>query len=46
VETEECWHRLAAMGCDLAQGYWIARPLPSRQLRQWLVANDWGLRFK
>jgi EAL domain-containing protein (putative c-di-GMP-specific phosphodiesterase class I) len=46
VETEQAWLRLAEMGCDLAQGYWIARPLPARALRQWLSDNDWGLKFK
>src|SRR5256885_16700761 len=40
VETEETWKRLCDMGCDLAQGYWIARPLPALQLDRWLAEND------
>lgn len=28
VETAEALARLSAMGCDLAQGYFIARPMP------------------
>ncbi|WP_222195140.1 putative bifunctional diguanylate cyclase/phosphodiesterase [Modestobacter italicus] len=29
VETAEQWHQLAAWGCDLAQGWWLARPVPA-----------------
>jgi diguanylate cyclase (GGDEF)-like protein/PAS domain S-box-containing protein len=46
VEDEATWQMLNEMGCDLAQGYWIARPLPAAALDAWLAANDWGLKFK
>ena len=29
VESAATWMRLAALGCDLAQGYHLARPLPA-----------------
>jgi len=29
VETAESWQMLAALGCDSAQGYWLARPEPA-----------------
>ena len=29
VETEEQWAQLQRMGCDLGQGYFFARPMPS-----------------
>jgi EAL domain-containing protein (putative c-di-GMP-specific phosphodiesterase class I) len=43
VEDEVTWNRLAELGCDLAQGYWIARPLPAAALMDWLVKTSWGL---
>ncbi|HEX8155258.1 MAG TPA: EAL domain-containing protein, partial [Thermoanaerobaculia bacterium] len=42
VEDEATWQRLGAMGCDLAQGYWISRPLNAASLMQWLVDSAWG----
>jgi diguanylate cyclase (GGDEF)-like protein/PAS domain S-box-containing protein len=43
IEDEETWKRLSEMGCDLAQGYWIARPMPAADLLQWLTDTSWGL---
>ena len=43
VENEETWQMLRALGCDLAQGFWIARPMPADSLMQWLVKTSWGL---
>src|SRR6266550_6243078 len=37
VETPEAWEQLAAMGCDIAQGYLISRPLPAEDLTRWLA---------
>lgn len=37
VETQEHWDQLSALGCDFAQGYWIARPMPAEQLPDWLA---------
>jgi diguanylate cyclase (GGDEF)-like protein/PAS domain S-box-containing protein len=36
IEERETWLRLAAMGCDFGQGYWISRPLAERPLIDWL----------
>jgi diguanylate cyclase (GGDEF)-like protein/PAS domain S-box-containing protein len=43
VEDETAWHALRDLGCDLAQGFWIARPMPADDLMQWLVRTSWGL---
>ncbi len=37
VETQQNLDRLEAMGCDLAQGYHIARPQPGDAITAWLV---------
>jgi diguanylate cyclase (GGDEF)-like protein/PAS domain S-box-containing protein len=46
VETEAQWNRLYEMGCDLAQGYWISRPLPADGLMKWLTDSFWGMKRK
>jgi diguanylate cyclase (GGDEF)-like protein len=37
IETRETWNALAALGCDFAQGFGIARPMPLTELRAWLT---------
>ena len=36
IETQECWDQLARLGCDIAQGYFIARPMPAEEFRPWV----------
>jgi EAL domain-containing protein (putative c-di-GMP-specific phosphodiesterase class I)/GGDEF domain-containing protein len=36
VETEACFALLSAMGCDRAQGYLIAKPMPLKELLTFL----------
>ncbi len=36
IEDRETWDRLATMGCDTAQGYFIARPMPSQLFPAWV----------
>jgi len=43
VEDRQTWMRLREMGCDLAQGFWIARPMAAADLMRWLVDTAWGL---
>lgn len=35
VETEQQYAIIRRLGCNLAQGYFIARPMPANQLRTW-----------
>jgi diguanylate cyclase (GGDEF)-like protein/PAS domain S-box-containing protein len=44
VEDSETLRRLEEMGCDLAQGYFISRPVPAATLMAWLSENSWGLK--
>lgn len=38
VENQQILDKLAGWGCDYAQGYYIARPMPPEELEQWLTA--------
>jgi diguanylate cyclase (GGDEF)-like protein len=40
VESAAVLSRLAQAGCDIAQGYHIARPQPAEQLASWLDAHS------
>ncbi len=35
VETEDDWHLLRSLNCDVAQGYLIGRPMPAELLPVW-----------
>jgi diguanylate cyclase (GGDEF)-like protein/PAS domain S-box-containing protein len=39
VEDQATWDLLVKLGCDLAQGYHMSRPLPAAALRQWFAAS-------
>jgi hypothetical protein len=38
VETEQLGQMLIELGCELAQGYAIARPMPAEKVPEWLLA--------
>lgn len=40
VETIECWRQLQSYGCDVAQGYLIARPMPAEEFQLWAASGD------
>jgi len=37
VEDQETWDRLAALGCEIAQGYHLCRPVPADVLATWMA---------
>ena len=43
VETKAIFDALAELGCDEAQGYYIARPQHPDSLRRWLTTSPWKL---
>jgi len=40
VETQEILDTLKGFGCDIAQGYHIARPMPAEALLEWVMKRD------
>jgi predicted signal transduction protein with EAL and GGDEF domain len=41
VEDEWTLDQLSIFGCDLAQGYFIARPMPAADLAGWMASSSW-----
>ena len=47
VETRAVWDRLRDLGCDAAQGYYLAPPIPATELADWLrLHSPEGLRAR
>ena len=42
VEDQPTLDRLRELGCDLAQGYYIGRPMALVELAEWLATSAWG----
>lgn len=40
VETKADWDLVASLGCDIAQGYYVAKPLPAEEVMRW--AAEWS----
>ena len=40
VEDADTWRMLRAMGCDVIQGYYLSRPMPSVELVAWLASSQ------
>jgi len=44
IETQEVWDQLQALGCDVAQGYFMSRPLAAADFMRWLKESTWKVR--
>jgi len=42
VESEGVLERLRLLGCDLAQGYLISKPIPAEALEKWFRESHWA----
>ena len=42
VENPEAFEALRRLGCDMAQGYYVSRPLAAAEFRQWMTESRWG----
>lgn len=40
VSSREAWDLVESMGCDIAQGYFVSRPLPADKFTEWLYRWD------
>jgi EAL domain-containing protein (putative c-di-GMP-specific phosphodiesterase class I) len=40
LESREAWDLLLSMGCDVAQGYFLSRPLPAPDLERWVTGGE------
>ncbi|HZF19907.1 MAG TPA: EAL domain-containing response regulator [Burkholderiales bacterium] len=38
VETRAHWNQLKSLNCDIAQGYFIAKPMDTRTFSEWVLA--------
>jgi diguanylate cyclase (GGDEF)-like protein/PAS domain S-box-containing protein len=43
LENKDLWDRLETLGCDIAQGYYMCKPMPADDLMRWLHESPWGL---
>jgi len=43
IEDRATWEMLVGMGCDVAQGYYLSRPLPPDALARWLSEAPWAV---
>jgi diguanylate cyclase (GGDEF)-like protein len=41
IENKATWDMLQAMGCDLAQGYYISKPMDADALLKWFEQSPW-----
>jgi EAL domain-containing protein (putative c-di-GMP-specific phosphodiesterase class I) len=42
VENAEALSALGSMGCDMAQGYFVSRPLPADEFARWMRESLWA----
>ena len=43
IEDQATWDSLHELGCDVAQGYFISRPMPMGEFGTWLDESPWTL---
>jgi hypothetical protein len=36
MEDQATWERMATLGCDMGQGYWLSRPLRPEAVPDWI----------
>lgn len=46
VHDKQTWERLKTLGCDIAQGHYISKPLSSADFSDWLNEDKWQVKGK
>lgn len=46
IEDQETWNVLASLKCDIAQGYYLSRPILAPDLERWLDARTEGAAYE
>ena len=41
VEDEATFDQLRMLGCDMAQGYWLSRPMTMDEIPAWMRNSAW-----
>ena len=41
IETDQSWHALKALGCDMGQGYFMCKPVDADSFVEWLKDSSW-----
>ncbi|HFC54165.1 MAG TPA: EAL domain-containing protein [Gammaproteobacteria bacterium] len=44
VEDEATWDKIAELGCDVVQGYYICKPLSAKEFSAWMLTTSWKRR--
>lgn len=42
VDNKTVWEMLLELGCDVAQGHYMCKPLKAKELKQWILNSPWG----
>ena len=45
IEDLETYNALTELGCDTAQGFYMAKPMPAEELEKWCAESEWGTEY-
>lgn len=44
IENRQIYDKLADLGCDIGQGYFISRPIHVNEIKKWIDGSSWKLK--
>ncbi len=42
IEDQSTYNELKVLGCNSAQGFYMAKPMPADELEKWCLESEWG----